>query len=164
MICDQRVMLNGFYPAKAYPEHLRRVRFKDPESGKTLVFLTNNASLPPLTIAALHKKEPLAGRAVFKWIKRFLGTSENAVKTQIWCAVAILPSSRRSFIWMRRSTHVYISCRFRCSRKSRFHAPCGPIGPKQNRHARLTNSFCLTFNRTLRVRLIQRLQGRAATA
>jgi hypothetical protein len=93
VICDQRVMLNGFYSAKAYPEHLRRVRFKDPESAKTLVFLTNNRVLPALTIAALYK-----GRwqveLFFKWIKqhlrikRFLGTSENAVKTQIWCAVA----------------------------------------------------------------------------
>lgn len=93
VICDQRVMLNGFYSAKAYPEHLRRVRFKDPESGKTLVFLTNNTVLPALTIAALYK-----GRwqveLFFKWvkqhlrIKRFLGTSENAVKTQIWCAVS----------------------------------------------------------------------------
>jgi Domain of unknown function (DUF4372)/Transposase DDE domain len=93
VICDQRVMLNGFYSAKAYPEHLRRVRFKDLESGKTLVFLTNNTVLPALTIAALYK-----GRwqveLFFKWIKqhlrikRFFGTSENAVKTQIWCAVA----------------------------------------------------------------------------
>src|SRR5215211_1396986 len=93
VICDQRVMLNGFYSAKAYPEHLRRVRFKDPESGKTLVFLTNNTVLPALTITALYK-----GRwqveLFFKWIKqhlrikRFPGTSENAVKTQIWCAVA----------------------------------------------------------------------------
>ena len=94
VICDQRVMLNGFYTAKAYPEHLRRVRFKDPESGETLVFLTNNTVLPALTITALYK-----GRwqveLFFKWIKqhlrikRFLGTSENAVKTQIWCAVAV---------------------------------------------------------------------------
>jgi hypothetical protein len=93
VICDQRVMLNGFYSAKAYPEHLRRVRFKDPESAKTLVFLTNNTVLPALTIAALYK-----GRwqveLFFKWIKQhlrikqFFGTSENAVKTQIWCAVA----------------------------------------------------------------------------
>lgn len=93
VICDQRVMLNGFYSAKAYPEHLRRIRFKDPESGKTLVFLTNNTSLPPLTIAALYKSRWQV-EMFFKWlkqhlrIKRFLGTSENAVKTQIWCAVA----------------------------------------------------------------------------
>lgn len=93
VICDQRVMLNGFYSAKAYPEHLRRVRFKDPESGETLVFLTNNTVLPALTITALYKCRWQV-ELFFKWIKqhlrikRFLGTSENAVKTQIWCAVA----------------------------------------------------------------------------
>ncbi len=93
VIADQRVMLNGHYSAKKYPEHLRRVRFKDPESGKTLVFLTNNTSLPALTIAALYKSRWQV-ELFFKWIKqhlhikRFLGTSENAVKTQIWCAVA----------------------------------------------------------------------------
>jgi len=93
VICDQRVMLNGFYSAKNYPEHLRRIRFKDPESGKTLVFLTNNTSLPALTIAALYKSRWQV-ELFFRWIKqhlrikRFLGTSENAVKTQIWCAVA----------------------------------------------------------------------------
>jgi hypothetical protein len=93
VICDQRVMLNGFYSAKNYPEHLRRIRFKDPESGRTLVFLTNNTTLPALTIAALYKSRWQV-ELFFKWIKqhlrikRFLGTSENAVKTQIWCAVA----------------------------------------------------------------------------
>ena len=93
VICDQRVLLNGFYSAKAYPEHLRRVRFKDPASGKTLVFLTNNTALPALAIAALYKSRWQV-ELFFKWIKqhlrikRFLGTSENAVKTQIWCAVA----------------------------------------------------------------------------
>ncbi len=93
VICDQRVMLNGFYSAKAYPEHLRRIRFKDPESGKTLVFLTNNTALPALTVSALYKSRWQV-ELFFKWIKqhlrikRFLGTSENAVKTQIWCAVA----------------------------------------------------------------------------
>ncbi len=80
------------YSAQAHPEHLRRVRFKDPESGKTLVFLTNNTALPALTIAALYKSRWQV--ELFKWIKqhlrikRFLGTSENAVKTQIWCAVS----------------------------------------------------------------------------
>ena len=93
VICDQRLMLNGFYAAKDYPDHLRRVRFKDPESGKTLVFLTNNTTLPALTIAALYKSRWQV-ELFFKWIKqhlrikRFLGTSENAVKTQVWCAVA----------------------------------------------------------------------------
>jgi len=93
VICDQRVMLNGFYAAKAYPDHLRRIRFKDPQSGKTLVFLTNNTTLRALTIAALYKSRWQV-ELFFKWIKqhlrikRFLGTSENAVKTQVWCAVA----------------------------------------------------------------------------
>jgi transposase len=93
VICDQATRLNGYYVAKDYPEHLRRIRFKDPESGKTLVFLTNNTALPPLTIAALYKSRWQV-ELFFKWIKqhlrikRFLGTSENAVKTQIWCAVS----------------------------------------------------------------------------
>ena len=93
VICDQSIALNGFYISKDYPEHLRRIRFKDPESGKTLVFLTNNTSLPPLIIAALYKNRWQV-ELFFKWIKqhlrikRFLGISENAVKTQIWCAVS----------------------------------------------------------------------------
>ena len=93
VICDQMIALNGFYVSKDYPEHLRRIRFKDPDSGKTLVFLTNNTTLPPLTIAALYKSRWQV-ELFFKWIKqhlrikRFLGTSENAVKTQIWCAVS----------------------------------------------------------------------------
>jgi hypothetical protein len=93
VICDQAIRLNGYYVAKDYPEHLRRIRFKDPESGKALVFLTNNTALPPLTIAALYKSRWQV-ELFFKWIKqhlrikRFLGTSENAVKTQIWCAVS----------------------------------------------------------------------------
>jgi len=72
---------------------LCHIRFKAPESGKTLVFLTNNASLPTLTICALYKSRWQV-ELLFKWIKQhlrikqFLGTSENAVKTQIWCAIA----------------------------------------------------------------------------
>ncbi|MGA9991377.1 MAG: IS4 family transposase [Thiobacillaceae bacterium] len=93
VICDQAICLNGYYVSKDYPEHLRRVRYKDPESGKTLVFLSNNTALPPLTIAALYKSRWQV-ELFFKWIKqhlrikKFLGTSENAVKTQIWCAVS----------------------------------------------------------------------------
>jgi len=93
MICDQRIALNGHYSAKAYPDQLRRIRFKDPESGKTLVFLTNNTALPASTIAALYKSRWQV-ELFFKWIKqhlrikRFIGNSENAVKTQIWCALA----------------------------------------------------------------------------
>jgi len=94
VICDQTILLNGFYASKDYPEHLRRVRFKVPESGKTLVLLTNNTALPALTIAALYKSRWQV-ELFFKWIKqhlrikRFYGTTENAVKTQIWTAVAV---------------------------------------------------------------------------
>jgi len=94
VICDQTIALNGFYAAKDYPEYLRRIRFKTPDTGKTLVFLTNNTVLPALTIAALYKSRWQV-ELFFKWIKqhlrikRFYGTSENAVKTQIWTAVAL---------------------------------------------------------------------------
>ena len=93
VVCDQMIAMNGFYVSNDYPAHLRRIRFKDPKTGKTLVFLTNNTTLPPLTIAALYKSRWQV-ELFFKWIKqhlrikRFLGTSENAVKTQIWCAVS----------------------------------------------------------------------------
>jgi Domain of unknown function (DUF4372)/Transposase DDE domain len=93
VISDQQVMLNGHYSSRKYPEHLRRVRFKDPESGKILIFLTNNSALPALTICALYKSRWQV-ELFFKWIKQhlrikhFLGNSENAVKTQVWCAVA----------------------------------------------------------------------------
>ena len=76
-----------------YPYQHQRIRFKDPDSGKTLVFLTSNMLLPPLNIAALYKSRWQV-ELLFKWIKRhlrirkFLGTSESAVKTQIWCAVS----------------------------------------------------------------------------
>jgi hypothetical protein len=94
VICDQAIALNGFYASKDYPEHLRRIRYKAPDTGKTLVFLTNNTTLPPLTIAALYKSRWQV-ELFFKWIKqhlrikRFYGTTENAVKTQIWTAVAV---------------------------------------------------------------------------
>jgi transposase len=93
VICDQTIAMNGFYASQDYPEHLRRIRFRDPETGKTLIFLTNNTALPALTIAALYKQRWQV-ELFFKWIKqhlrikKFLGTSENAVKTQIWCAVS----------------------------------------------------------------------------
>lgn len=93
IIYDQIIAINGVYAFKDYPEYLRKVRFKDPETEKNLVFLTNNTMLPPLVIAALYKNRWQV-ELFFKWIKqhlrikRFLGTSENAVKTQIWSAGA----------------------------------------------------------------------------
>ena len=94
LICDQTIALNGFYASHDYPQHLRRIRFKDPESGKTLVFLTNHFQLPALTVCALYKSRWQV-ELFFKWIKqhlrikRFFGTSENAVKSQVWIAVAV---------------------------------------------------------------------------
>ena len=92
VVCDQTVALNGLVSSAGYPEHLRRVRFNDPASGKALVFLTNNTSLPAHVIAQLYKSRWQV-ELFFKWIKqhlrikKFLGTSQNAVKSQIWCAI-----------------------------------------------------------------------------
>ena len=94
VMCDQSVTLDGYYTQRHYPDHLRRIRFKDAESGKTLVFLTNQTTLPALTICALYKSRWQV-ELFFKWIKqhlrikRFYGTSENAVKSQIWIAVSV---------------------------------------------------------------------------
>ena len=94
IICDQTIALTGTTSRKDYPEHLRRIRFKDPETGKTLIFLTNNFALPAATICALYKSRWQV-ELFFKWIKqhlrikKFYGTSENAVKSQIWIAVSV---------------------------------------------------------------------------
>ena len=93
VIADQ-IALDGRYTSKDYPVHLRRVRFRDPETKKTLVFLTNQTTLPALTICDLYKSRWQV-ELFFKWIKqnlrikKFYGTSENAVKTQIWIAVSV---------------------------------------------------------------------------
>jgi hypothetical protein len=93
LICDQTIALNGPLSRRRYPQHLRRIRFKHPESNKTLVFLTNHFTLPALTVCSLYKRR-WDVELFFKWIKqhlrikRFFGTSENAVKTQIWIAVS----------------------------------------------------------------------------
>jgi len=94
LICDQTIALNGFSAAKHYPGHLRRIRYRNPENGKTLVFLTNQFALPALTICALYRCRWQV-ELFFKWIKqhlrikRFYGTSENAVRTQIWIAISV---------------------------------------------------------------------------
>ena len=93
IICDQTIALDGFYTRRDYPDHLRRIRFKDPETGKTLVFLTNNFTLSAATICALYKNRWQV-ELFFKWVKQhlrikcFYGTTENAVKSQIWIAVS----------------------------------------------------------------------------
>jgi len=94
LICDQTIVLTGFYSKQDFDTPLRRVRFKDPATGKALVFLTNNFILPALTIADLYRCRWQV-ELFFKWIKQhlrikvFFGTSENAVKTQIWIAVSV---------------------------------------------------------------------------
>ncbi|GAB1232499.1 IS4 family transposase [Ferrigenium sp. UT4] len=94
IICDQTIALDGVLTRRDYPEPLRRIRFKDQETGKTLVFLTNNFTLPAATVCALYKSRWQV-ELFFKWIKqhlriqRFYGTSENAVKSQIWIAVSV---------------------------------------------------------------------------
>ena len=94
IICDQTIALNGYYSQRHYPDHLRRIRFKDAETAKALVFLTNQFVLPASTVCTLYKARWQV-ELFFKWIKqhlrikRFYGTSENAVKSQIWIAVSV---------------------------------------------------------------------------
>jgi Domain of unknown function (DUF4372)/Transposase DDE domain len=94
LICDQTVLLTGFYSRQGFNRPLRRVKFNDPQTGKRLVFLTNNFALDALTIAKLYKCRWQV-ELFFKWIKQhlrikaFFGTSENAVKSQIWIAVSV---------------------------------------------------------------------------
>lgn len=91
---DQTIMLTGFYPTMMYPAALRRIHYCDVETHKRLIFLTNNFSLPALTIAQLYQARWRV-ELFFKWIKqhlrikKFYGTSENAVKAQIWIAVSV---------------------------------------------------------------------------
>jgi hypothetical protein len=93
VLCDQTILLAGVKTSKYYPEKLRRVKYHDSETNKTLVFLTNNFSLSAVTIAELFRCRWQI-ELFFKWIKQhlrikaFYGTSENAVKTQIWIAVS----------------------------------------------------------------------------
>jgi hypothetical protein len=93
LICDQTVFLTGFYSSQDFETPLRRIRFNDPKTGKRLVFLTNNFLLPALTITELYRCRWQV-ELFFKWIKQhlrikqFYGTTENAVKTQIWTAVS----------------------------------------------------------------------------
>jgi Domain of unknown function (DUF4372)/Transposase DDE domain len=92
--CDQIIVLTGFYAKEDYPDKLRRIRYHDAEHNNTLVFLTNNFTLPALTIAKLYRCRWQV-ELFFKWIKQhlrikaFYGTTENAVKTQIWIAISV---------------------------------------------------------------------------
>lgn len=92
--CDQIIVLTGFYAKEDYPDKLRRIRYHDAEHNNTLVFLTNNFTLPALTIAKLYRCRWQV-ELFFKWIKQhlrikaFYGTTEDAVKTQIWIAISV---------------------------------------------------------------------------
>ncbi len=92
--CDQRVRLTGFYTSQDYPEVFRRIKYFDKKENKILTFLTNNMELPALTIAELYRCRWQV-ELFFKWIKQhlrikaFYGTSENAVKTQVWIAISV---------------------------------------------------------------------------
>ena len=94
VLADQTIALDGPASRRRYPAHLRRIRYRDPASGKTLVFLTNRTDLEALTICDLYKSRWQV-ELFFKWIKqhlrikRFFGTSENAVKSQLWVAVSV---------------------------------------------------------------------------
>ena len=94
LICDQTVVLSGYYSRQNFDTPLRLIKFKDPTTGKRLAFLTNNFSLTAITIAELYRCRWQV-ELFFKWIKqhlrikRFFGTSENAVKTQVWIAVSV---------------------------------------------------------------------------
>jgi hypothetical protein len=93
-ICDQTIRLTDFYTSKDYPDTLRRIKYRDAEHKRSLVFITNNFFLPSLTIAQLYKCRWQV-ELFFKWIKQhlrikaFYGTSINAVKTQIWIALSV---------------------------------------------------------------------------
>jgi len=94
IMCDQIVTLSNPVPRAGFPDKLRRIRFFDPQQQRRLVFLTNNFTLPPLTVAQLYRSRWQV-ELFFKWIKqhlrikKFYGTSENALKTQIWIAISI---------------------------------------------------------------------------
>jgi hypothetical protein len=94
VLCDQTVTLRGFYAKKSYPDKLRRIKYYDAEKKKRLIFLTNNFLLPAVTIADIYRCRWQV-ELFFKWIKQhlrikaFYGTSENAVKTQIWIAISV---------------------------------------------------------------------------
>jgi len=94
VIFDQTLVLHGYQSAKDYPESFRGIRYKDPETGKRLLFITNNTTLPAISICALYKARWQV-ELFFRWIKQhlriksFFGTSENAVKSQIWIAVSV---------------------------------------------------------------------------
>ncbi len=125
LLCDQTVALTGVRTKGNHPQPLRRVKCRDPETGRTFNFLTNHFAVPAATVADLCRNRWQA-ELFFKWImqhlriKSFLGTSENAVKTQIRVAVSVcvlVAIVRKRLGWRSRSTLFCGSCRSPCSKK-----------------------------------------------
>ena len=170
-ICDQTIALNGFYAAKHYPGQLRRIRYRDPETGKNLVFLTNQFALPAPTICALYRCRWQV-ELFFKWIKqhlrikRFYGTSENAVRTQIWIAisvyvlVAIIKKQLRLDVSLHALLQILSLTLFEKLPLKQAVASVEPFPNNQTFHSQL-NLF--EFNRTLRSTSANARSARSAT-
>jgi hypothetical protein len=116
LICDQHIRLTGQNSVRLYPAMLRRVKFTHPETGKRLVFLTNNFSLPALTITELYRMRWQV-ELFFKWIKQnlriktFFGNNENAIKTQIWTAECafLLAAIARKKLGIKSELHTFLN-------------------------------------------------------
>jgi Transposase DDE domain/Domain of unknown function (DUF4372) len=130
---DQTVILSSFESASAYPDPLRKVSYYDAETNRRLKFLTNNFTLPALTIASIYKQRWQV-ELFFKWIKQhlrikaFYGTSENAVKTQIWIAVSVyvLVAIVRKRLGLKASLHQILQVvSLTLFEKRPFHGPSG---------------------------------------
>jgi len=117
VLYDQTIMLNNHYASKDYPERIRRIKFRDEETSKDLIFLTNNFHLKATQIAQLYKYRWKI-ELFFKWIKQHLkiksfgGHSENAVKTQVWIAIAVyvLVAIAKKRFMLKQSLYEILSC------------------------------------------------------
>lgn len=147
LVCDQSIALDGFYTQKDYPDHIRRIRFNDPDGGRSMVFLSNHSGLPALTVCTLYKCRWQV-ELFFKWIKQHLrikqfnGTSENAVKTQIWIAVSVyvLVAIVKKRLNLNASLYFsYRFCRSPCSRKSQYNRRLWKTATKPQTRLPITN-------------------------
>ena len=146
IICDQTIALDGFYTKQDYPTHLRRVRFKDPETGKTLVFLTNQMTLPAATIARSTRtagrwncsssgSSSIFGSSAFSAPQRMRSRRKSGSPCR---STSLSPSSRSASTSTPRSTLCYRSCRSLCSRRCpcskpfRAATPVPPTSPSTN--------------------------------
>src|SRR5207244_2765059 len=135
---DQTVILTAIDSAKAYPDALRRISYVDAETDNRLGFLTNNFVLPALTITRIYKCRWQV-ELFFKWVKQhlriktFFGTSENAVKTQIWISISIyvlVASSVSASGWRPVFTRFYRFSASRFLKKRPFYRPSKRSTPK----------------------------------